>query len=162
MGKWRDNIVHRSLDGLGPHTNDIQDSQCFLSSLFIQRNDLSFQTLYFLPTTIISECLLPRYSCACKRGIFISKTKVDQEDDADAEDEDPGGDAIVCQAKAANGEEEHASDKVDEELKLRDAAANDVVEEDAGDNDGIANNKSLPKNASRCTFKVKAIVFKRR
>ena len=91
--------------------------------------------------------LLPRYGCAYECGILVSKTKVDQEDDSDAEDEDPGGDAVVGEAKAADGEEENAADKVDEELKLRDAAANDVVEEDAGDDDGIADNNSLPKIA---------------
>merc|ERR1719237_1380643 len=40
---------------------------------------------------------------------------------------------------------ENAADKVDEELELRDPAANDVVEEDAGDDDGIADNNSHAK-----------------
>ena len=91
--------------------------------------------------TIIFDCVLPRQGYRC--WIFVSKTKVDQEDDANAEGQHPNSIDIIGDANAADDEEEHAADKVDEELKLRDPAANDVVEEDAGDDDGIADNDSL-------------------
>ena len=82
-----------------------------------------------------------------KFGFHVSKTKVDQEDDADAEVENTSYDRVIGDAKTADDKEENAADKVDEELELRDPAANDVVEEDAGDDDGIADNNSLPKIA---------------
>ena len=52
------------------------------------------------------------WSCAHKFGIFVSKTKIDQEDDADAQGEHPSGDGLVGQAKTADGEEEDTADKV--------------------------------------------------
>ena len=85
----------------------------------------------------------------------MSKTKIDQEDDADAQGEHPSGDGLVGQAKTANSEEEDTADKVEEMLKLGDTAADDVVEEDAGDDDGVADNDSLQKLMSRsCEFNV--------
>ena len=91
--------------------------------------------------TIIFNCVLPRQGNRC--WIFVSKTKVDQEDDANAEGEHPNCEEFIGDANAADDKEEDAADKVDEELKLRDPTANDVVEEDAGDDDGIADDDSL-------------------
>ena len=99
--------------------------------------------------TTISDCLLPRHGCCgYKGGVLEDKTKVDEEDDADAEGEDTGCDGVVGESKTADGEEENAADEVEEELEAGDAAANNVVDQDAGDDDGIADNDSLPKNKS--------------
>ena len=91
----------------------------------------------------------PWDSCAHKFGIFENKTKINEEEDADAKSEQPSDVSLIFQCKTPNSEEEDASDKVDEELQLRNAAANDVVEKDAGDNDGIADNDSLQKYHSK-------------
>ena len=66
---------------------------------------------------------------------------------------------LIKEAKAANDdEEEDTPHKVDDELQLRNAAANNVVEKDARDDDGITDNYSLQKIAKRltkkCTFKI--------
>ena len=90
---------------------------------------------------IIVDCLLPRHGYGC--GIFVSKTKVDQEDDADGQHENTNCKDFIGDSDAADHKEEDTADKVDEELELREAAASDVVEEDAGDDDGIADDDSL-------------------
>ena len=42
-GKWREDIVNRSLDGWGPNSNyHVQGSKCLLSSLCIQRKDIYY------------------------------------------------------------------------------------------------------------------------
>ena len=79
--------------------------------------------------------------------MFVSKAKIDQEKDADEKSEHTSGVGLIEQAKAADDEEENTSDKVDDELQLRNAAANDVVEKDAGDDDSITDNDSLQKVA---------------
>ena len=76
-------------------------------------------------------------------GIFVGKTKVDQEKDADAEGEHPGDVRLVAQAKTSQDDKEDTSDEVDEELHVGNTAANDEVDEAAGHDDGIADKEPL-------------------
>ena len=91
----------------------------------------------------------PQDICAYKFCLFVNNTKINQEEDADAKSEQPNDVGLIFQCKTPNSDEEDASDKVDEELQLGDAAADEVVEKDAWDDDGIADNDSLQKYHSK-------------
>ena len=88
---------------------------------------------------------MPRDDPAHKFGIFVKKTKIKEEEDADAKSEQPSDVGLIFHGKTADYKEKDASDKVDDELQLGNAATNDVVEKDAWEDDGIANNDSLKK-----------------
>ena len=73
-----------------------------------------------------------------KGCVLESKHEVNKEDNASSDGEEASDDDVVGHGDGTDGDEENATDKVDEEFKDGEVGAKEVGHENGGDDDGIA------------------------